>query len=96
MTVPDLNSAERLIRSDQTVTTQLAADRCVALDLRNGEYYTFNKVASVLWQLLETPQSLDSMVAALVERYAIPEPTAKQDATAFLAELRAAKLLQSP
>lgn len=84
-----------LARADQTVTTQLAEDKCVVLDTRNGEYYTFNASASVLWQLLERPQSLQTMAEALVGKYAIAAEDARRDAEAFLAELKSANLLKS-
>lgn len=82
-----------LSRSEQTVTTQLAEDQCVVLDLRNGEYYTFNASASLLWKLLEEPQTPVALHQALMNEYGLVEEAAKRDAAAFLNEIKAAKLL---
>jgi hypothetical protein len=46
-----------------------------------------NEVGSYCWTLLKEPQTLDSIVAHLQERYRISAATAREDAENFLGQL---------
>ena len=51
---------------------------------------TVNGSGAYLWELLETEQSVDSLAAALQEKYEVAQAQAKADVEAFLAKLQAA------
>ena len=46
-----------------------------------------NAVGSVLWHLLETEQTVDSLTAALTARYEVEDQIARADVEAFLESL---------
>lgn len=47
-----------------------------------------NGSGKLLFELLQSPQSEDSLVQSLLEQYEIDEPTAKADVAEFLQTLR--------
>lgn len=49
--------------------------------------YTLNDTGRRLWELIETPQSEDDLVEALVELYPISTETARQDVKKFLNDM---------
>ena len=48
---------------------------------------TLNATAAYLWELLETEQTVDSLVAGLMERYDVEETLARKDVIAFVERL---------
>ena len=49
---------------------------------------TLNATGAYIWELLETEQTVQSLVDALVERYEVQPDTARTDVEAFLEKLR--------
>jgi len=55
---------------------------------------TLNSTSAFLWALLDQDRSLDELVAAVVERFAVEQPRAHADIQIFLAEITNLGLLQ--
>ena len=49
---------------------------------------TLNATAAYIWELLEQEQTVDSLVAAMVEHYEVEEAVARADVEAFLNKLQ--------
>lgn len=49
---------------------------------------TLNATGAYIWELLETEQTVQTLVDALVARYEVAEETARQDVEAFVGRLR--------
>ena len=54
---------------------------------------SLNEIGSFLFGLLQTEQTVDSLVAALLEEYEVEPEPARQDVLEFLEQLRSARLL---
>lgn len=48
---------------------------------------TLNATGAFLWELLETEQTVDSLVEKMVDRYEVEAEKARQDVEAFVAKL---------
>ena len=70
-------------------------DEVVMMSIEMGQYYNLNTVAGRIWHLLETPQNLDQITAALAEIYDAPTDTIRAEVAAFLARLKQEGLLES-
>lgn len=49
---------------------------------------TLNDSGVYLWELLEKSQTVDTLVAAMCEKYAVEETVAREDIAIFLGKLR--------
>lgn len=49
---------------------------------------TLNSTGAYIWELLESEQTVQSLVDALVERYEVDEAVARTDVETFLEKLR--------
>ena len=49
---------------------------------------TVNNTGAYLWELLETEQTVDTLVAALLEKYDVAQEQARADVEAFLLKLQ--------
>ena len=48
---------------------------------------TLNATGAFLWELLETEQTVDTLVSAILDRYEVSEELARTDVEAFVAKL---------
>lgn len=69
------------------------ADETVLMDTVTGDYMGLNPVGTTIWALLETPQTLASLVNELLNRYEVTEEQCRLELEPFLLELDKRKML---
>jgi len=77
-------------------TTPLAAEvdgELVMLDPATSRYYGLADTGMRIWQLLETPRSVEEITAVLVEEYAVDHDTCTAETLAFVGRLESAGLV---
>jgi hypothetical protein len=65
----------------------------VLLHTQNWQYFEFDKVGAAIWNLLESPASLDSLVGSLTEKFEVSSEQCREETKAFLDELVAQGLV---
>lgn len=68
-------------------------DELVLLHVERGEYFSLKGTGPALWERLETPQSLDDLVAWVCEDYAVDHDEALSDIQTFIDELQGIEAL---
>lgn len=71
-----------------------AGGELVGLHVDHGTCYGFNATATRIWQLLETPQSVNALTAALVAEHEVDEPECRAGLAELLATLDAEGLVR--
>lgn len=71
------------------------AESTVTLDIDAAVYYGLETTGRRIWQLLEEPQTVASLVAVLTDEYDVSEEACTGSVTAFLAELEGLNLIVS-
>lgn len=82
----------------QRVPNVLAADmsgETVMMSVESGQYFGLTAVGSAIWDMLESPTSLDQIVERLCATYEIAEKTCRDDAETFLSKLLSNGLAKS-
>ncbi|MBR6030425.1 MAG: PqqD family protein [Bacteroidaceae bacterium] len=70
------------------------SDRVVAVDTNNGDYYTFNEVASTIWVALSEDKAIEDIVAQIMEEYDIIDAAkVRKDIDSQLAQWQEMKLI---
>jgi hypothetical protein len=92
MTKIDSKSSLFLRRGD--VMSAVIDDELVMMSVEDGKYFNLNPVAAHIWRLIEIPQSLDAIVAALVIAYDAPETAIRAEVTDFLERLGRENMVQ--
>ncbi|WP_354700537.1 hypothetical protein DSM112329_00816 [Paraconexibacter sp. AEG42_29] len=59
----------------------------VMMGQEQGAYFALKGVAAVVWEQLESPQTLDELVNAVVDRFEVSRKDCERDTSAFLAQL---------
>jgi len=75
------------------VVTREVAGETIVVPVRGGVgdlngLFTFNEIASGIWQLLAASRTADEVAAWVRERYEVSEEQARADVGGFLEELR--------
>ena len=81
-----------LTRSGTALTAEVDGET-VMFDPDKGSYFALGDVGSRVWELLETPRSIDGLCAALLAEFAVEEDTCRSDVRTFVEQLRAAELV---
>jgi PqqD family protein of HPr-rel-A system len=77
----------RISRSPDVETSEVDGES-VLLDLASGDYFGLNRVGTVVWELLAEPRAIDTIAAALEERYDVDRAKATEDIARMLARMR--------
>jgi hypothetical protein len=81
------------LRTDGVSWTPTDNGEVVVLDHATATFISANSSAAQLWRLLAQGSTESDLEAALVEAFAIDRAAAREDVTAFLADLRLRNLL---
>ena len=79
--------------SEQTLSQELNGET-VLLELSRGVYFGLDEVGTRIWQLLARGDSLDEIVAALVDEYEVSADAAAADLRALVGELEERRLVE--
>lgn len=63
-------------------------DEIVMMSASEGKYIGLNQVGARIWNLLDTPQTLESLHAALLDEFDVAPETCRAEVDAFLATLQ--------
>ena len=88
---PSLSSRVRI--SHHTLSQELSGET-VLLELSRGVYFGLDEVGTRIWQLLARGDSLDEIVAALVDEYEVSADAAAADLRALVGELEERRLVE--
>lgn len=70
------------------------ADEYLAVPVGSGaDIVVLNPVSKMLWECMQTPKTVDELVKAVVDEYAIGEAQAKEDIIAFIESLKNGNLI---
>ncbi len=86
------NESGRLSPNEDEVAVEVLQGEAVLINLRTGHYYSMDKVAADVWQLIERRASIDAIVQAVAVRWEAPIDTVRADVTALVDELIGARL----
>lgn len=69
-------------------------EEIVVMSLATGDFFSLEGTARAAWELIDGSRDLPALVAALAEQFATPVQKIGPDIEAFVAQLRAARLLR--
>lgn len=76
----------KYIRNSQTLSGRLS-DELVMMDINKGKYFSLNKVATRIWDLLERPLDMKELCETLKLEYEVDEEQCQREVKEHLAEM---------
>ena len=86
----DLNSI--VSHREDIDTTDLDGEK-VMMDLEKGQYFALNSVASRIWEVIESPISVNKVVETLLEEYEVEREECEKSVLEFIIGLEDASLV---
>ena len=68
-------------------TTAPVQDELMMLNVEQGAYYSLDPIAAEIWNMLESPLTVNEIVANLLKRYDVSQEQCETDVLAFLGEM---------
>ncbi len=88
------NTEKHYVRHADLVTTDMDGDT-VMMSIERGEYYGIGGVGSRVWELLEQPVTLATIVTTICAEFDVAEDTCQADMESFVADLVANGLVST-
>jgi hypothetical protein len=76
-----------IVRRQDNWLTAKVGDEVVMMNTDNANYVGLTDVGARIWELIETPQDLDTICAQLLNEYDIGADTCRNEVNEFLSEL---------
>ena len=84
---------EQVYGQSPDVVATVVEGEAVLLDLRSGRYFSLNKVGTAVWEQMDGKKTLEVVLGAICQRFAVKPEAAWKDMTLLVRELRREKLL---
>ena len=83
----------KLVRNQDLIAAEMDGD-VVMLSIENGQYYGLTGIAPRIWELLETPHSVDQLLVDLLQHHSVAEDVLRADLDGFLTDMQQNGLLR--
>ena len=80
-------SKNMIIRKNLDLMEAEMDNELVMMSLENNAYYGLDRVGKVIWQMLETPQSIDAIADQLIKRFDVSKEQCLEDIMPFFEKL---------
>ena len=85
---------EKIVASKEAVFCELEGE-AVILSLRDGVYYGLNSVGLSIWELIQTPRTVEGVVESLMEQYDVNRERCESDTRSLIEALRTHQLVET-
>ena len=88
-----LSKNSTVVRAKDQVSCDLAGE-AVILNLKSGVYYGLNPVGAYIWELIQQPRTVDTLLEMVIEQYDVEADRCETDLLTLLAELAVTELIE--
>jgi hypothetical protein len=75
-------------------TTAPVQNELMMLNVEQGAYYSLDPIAAEIWNMLESPTSVNQIIKQLLLRYEVTLERCQEDVLAFLGEMHSNGMIQ--
>lgn len=90
MTIIDYQS---IIQRSNKIVSSNVDEETVMMSIENGEYFGLNSVGSRMWELIENPIKVDTLIELLLDEFDVSREQCEAETMEFLNHLFEKKLL---
>ncbi len=73
----------RYKRNQENISSKIQ-DEIIMVNVEQGNYFALNSVGSRIWELIESPQSIDAICSQLTEEYDITPEVCHDEVETFI------------
>lgn len=83
----------KYVRNSKTISGRLH-EEMVMMDIEQGKYFSLNQTATVIWELLEKPMTVEEMCNTLIVDYDVEASRCKIEVKEYLDEMLSLGLIK--
>ena len=87
-------SADAIVCRNASIMFTDVGGTIITMNIESGYYHELNPVASRIWHIIETPQSVGGICEQLVQEYDVDADDCMRDVVEFLADFDTLKLVE--
>jgi len=92
---------EQVLVRSQAVVARVVAGETLIVPIRAkvgdlASIYSFNGTGTLIWRLLESPQTVAQLASAVAQAYEVEPAQAERDVANFVEEMKSAGLVEVP
>ncbi len=88
-----ISSMKHFINEENVVWRNINGE-IIALNLSSGSHYTFNKIGSLIWLLLEKKVPTEEIILQASHEFSVPRDQIKEDVLSFFRNLKQEGLIK--
>lgn len=88
-----LTTSSTVVQSTDVVACELAGEMAL-LHFETGIYYGLDETGSSVWSLIQSPKSVQEVLASVMEEYDVDRDRCKEDVLALLQNLADERLVE--
>ncbi len=81
-----------ITRKDEVAAANMDGE-IVMMNIETGNYYNLGKTGSIIWNMLESPISVETLIHGLMEKYNVTQQQCEVEVLSYLNELRGEGLI---
>jgi hypothetical protein len=85
---------DALVQAATDQVSSVLGEEAVILNLQEGKYFGLNPVGTRVWQLIQTPRTVEAILAGLLEEYDVTPEQCERDLMDLLSRLADAGLIE--
>lgn len=86
-------TVDSIVQRDHTQSFSQIDNEIVMLSIKKAEYYAFNEIASMIWQLIDEPIPIRNIVASLLREYDVSKDMCFKHTIEYLQDLQSKQLI---
>ena len=79
-------------QSEGNIVSNMGVEK-VMLSVQNGKYYNLGEIGGEIWDLIESPKSVNEVISSLVNEYDVTQADCEEQVLSFLEHLYNEKLI---
>jgi hypothetical protein len=88
-------SPETVITRHPDMLSAEIGGEAVMMSIEKGAYFGLNPVATRIWDLIETPRSVQALIATILDEYDVTPEDCERDVQGFVADMLEKGLAQA-
>jgi hypothetical protein len=80
-------------RNTENLLTSEVGDEMVMMDMEGGNYISLNKIGRVIWEQIEQPIQVETLIAYLMGRFNVDKDTCATDTMEYLQNMQDQKAI---
>lgn len=81
----DIALSSVIVKNAEIVTADMDGET-VMMSIETGKYYNLGKMGSIIWGMLDTPLSVETLLEKLMEKFNVGRGQCEKEVSSFLSE----------